>query len=84
MRGMCNNLWKETAWLAHGQFSSVVHTGPRQAYDIDFYQVAKSLAGFQWILTVIDLFSREVMFLPMKTRQATELVREGPSVFCTS
>ena len=47
----------------------------RQAYGIDFYQVAKSLAGFQWILTVIDLFSREVMFLPMKTRQATELVQ---------
>ena len=61
--------------LAHGQFSSVVHTGPRQAYGIDFYQVAKSVAGYQWILTVIDLFSREVMFLAMKTRQATELVQ---------
>ena len=61
--------------LAHGQFSSVIHDGPRRAYSFDFYGVAKSQAGHHWILTVMDLCSREVLFIPCFTRTAEELVR---------
>ena len=43
----CNNcaLIQGRRNLAHGQFSSVQFTGPRLAYAIDFYEVAKSAAG---------------------------------------
>jgi hypothetical protein len=61
--------------LAHGQFSSVIYDGPRRAYAFDFYSVAKSKVGYAWVLTVIDLFSREVMFIPTFTRTAEEVVR---------
>ena len=61
--------------LQHNQFSSVVYEGPRTAYAFDFYGVAKSDEGHQWVLTVIDLFSREVQFLPLKTRTASETLR---------
>jgi hypothetical protein len=61
--------------LAHGQFSSVIHDGPRQAYAFDFYGVAQSDAGYKNILTVIDLFSREVLFIPTYSRNAEEVVR---------
>jgi transposase InsO family protein len=60
--------------LAH-EFSSVIHDGPRRAYSFDFYGVAKSQAGHHWILTVMDLCSREVLFIPCFTRTAEELVR---------
>ena len=58
--------------LKHNQFSSVVYEGPRTAFAFDFYSVAKSEDGYQWVLTVIDLFSREVQFLPLRTRTAEE------------
>ena len=61
--------------LAHGQFSSVQAAGPRTAYAIDFYEVAMSAAGFCWILTIIDLCSHAVIFVPCKSREATEVVR---------
>ena len=61
--------------LAHGQFNSVQPHGPRLAYAIDFYEVATSTAGFCWILTIIDLFSHEVIFVPCKSREAAEVVR---------
>ena len=60
--------------VAHGQFASINYSGPRVAYAIDFYGVAESDAGFKWILTVIDLFGREIRFLPTKTRSAREVV----------
>ena len=62
--------------LSHGQFSSMSFSGPRMGYAIDFYEVGESAAGFKWILTIIDMFSREVMFVPMKSREADEVVRE--------
>jgi hypothetical protein len=67
-------LVKARRQLAHGQFSSVNYSGPRIAYAIDFYGVAESAGGFKWILTVIDLFSREVVFIPTRSREAPEVV----------
>ena len=61
--------------LKNNQFSSVIYEGPRTAYAFDFYGIAKSADGHQWVLTVIDLFSREVQFLPLKTRRAEETLR---------
>ncbi len=43
--------------LMHGQFASLSFDGPRVAYAMDFYEVAESSAGYNWILTVIDMFS---------------------------
>ena len=61
--------------LAHGQFSSVTYDGPRTAYGIDFYGVQESERGYKWILTVMDLYSHEVHFVPTKTREAGEALR---------
>ena len=69
----CANL-KGRRNLAHGQFSSVLHEGPRLALALDFYGVAESAAGYKNILTVMDLYSREVMFIALKNRTAEEVV----------
>ena len=58
----------------HGQFASLLFEGPRVAYAMDYYEVAESDAGYKWVLTIIDMYSREVLFEAMKTRQADELV----------
>ena len=58
--------------VKHGQFSSVQYAGPRTAYAFDFYGVAASSDGYKWILSVIDLFSREVLFRPLRSRTADE------------
>jgi hypothetical protein len=68
-------LVKPRRHVSHGQFRSVNYSGPRVAYAIDYYGVAESEDGFKWILTVIDLFSREVRFIPTKTREAVEVVQ---------
>ena len=60
--------------LSHGQFASLSFDGPRVAYAMDFYEVAESQDGYKWILTIIDMFSREVVFAPMKSRQADDVV----------
>ena len=61
--------------LKHGQFSSLQYEGPRSAFAFDFYGVARSAEGHEWILTVIDLFSREVQFIPLFTRTAEEVLK---------
>lgn len=59
---------------AHGLYRAVLYSGPRLAYGVDFYAVGKSLEGFKTIMTIIDLYSRWVMFLPLRRRTAKAFV----------
>ncbi len=64
---------KNEDWVSYGQFRGFRGLFA-DAVAMDFYEVAESSAGYKWILTVIDMFSREVLFEPMMSRQADEVV----------
>ena len=52
--------------IAHNQYSPTTYRRPRNAYGVDFYSIAKSVRGHVGVLTVVDLYSRRVMFIPVK------------------
>jgi len=57
--------------LAHAQYRLLRFHAPFVAYGIDFKKVkVKSDKGNNWILTIIDLFSRWVCFVPLPGKSA--------------
>ena len=60
---------------AHKHFRAVTHHEPRTAYGMDYYGVAKSAAGYNQILGVIDLATSEVRLFPTKGRSADTTAR---------
>lgn len=60
---------------AHGRFRATEYKQSRMAYGIDFYEIAKSRGGHVGVLTIVDMFSRFVMFEPVKAFSATEALR---------
>ena len=51
---------------AHGQFRMTDYVKPRTAYGVDFYGIEKSDAGCVGVLTIVDLFTRHVQYVPVK------------------
>ena len=64
-------LQKAKKLIAHSQYSPTEWRKPRSAYGVDFYGIAKSNNGYVGVLTVIDLFSRWVTFIPVRNETAT-------------
>lgn len=56
--------------IAHNLYSPTDWRKPRTAYGIDFYSINKSNRGHVGVLTVTDLFTRFVMFIPVKDTTA--------------
>lgn len=56
--------------IKHNLYSPSDHRKPRSAYGVDFYGIAKSKRGFVGVLTVNDLFTRWVTFIPVKDSTA--------------
>jgi len=50
----------------HGQFRVTDYHKPRTAYGIDYYSVAKSAMGHVGVITIVDLFTRYVMYIPVQ------------------
>jgi len=55
---------------AHGQFKVTDYYKPRVAYGIDAYEIAKSDAGFVGVITIVDLFTRYVQYIPVQDFKA--------------
>ena len=51
---------------AHGQFRLTDYIKPRVAYGVDFYAIERSDAGYVGVLTIVDLFTRYVQYVPVK------------------
>lgn len=56
--------------IAHNLYSPTDWRKPRTAYGVDFYSIATSRRGHVGVLTVTDLFTRFVMFIPVKDKTA--------------
>ena len=56
--------------IAHNLYSPTDWRKPRTAYGVDFYSIAQSSRGHVGVLTVTDLFTRFVMFIPVKDTTA--------------
>ena len=56
--------------IEHNQYSPTEWRKPRNAYGVDFYGIRKSKQGNVGVLTVVDLFTRWVNFIPVKNEQA--------------
>ena len=56
--------------ISHNLYSPTDWKKPRNAYGVDFYGIAKSSRGHVGVLTVTDLFTRFVMFIPVKDTTA--------------
>ena len=56
--------------IAHNLYSPTDWRKPRTAYGVDFYSIAQSNRGHVGVLTVTDLFTRFVMFIPVKDTTA--------------
>ena len=69
-------LQKAKKLIAHKQYSPIEWRRPRSAYGVDFYGIAKSKNGHVGVLTVIDLFSRWVTFIPVKNETADTFTRK--------
>ena len=61
--------------LNHGHYSSRVWTGPGQALGLDHYYVGiKNPEGFNWILTLLDLFTKFTLYIPTRSTTAEETI----------
>ena len=60
---------------AHGQFKVTDYYKPRVAYGIDAYDIGKSAAGYVGVITIVDLFTRFVQFIPVKDFKAETATR---------
>ena len=58
-----------------GQFPVREFAQPRLAYAIDFYGIGPSIDGYVGVLSMIDLFSRWLTFIPVKDNTAATAVR---------
>ena len=56
--------------IAHNQYSPLQFRRPRNAYGIDFYAIEKSDSGYVGVLTLVDLFTRFVLYIPIKDETA--------------
>ena len=56
--------------IKHNLYSPSDHRKPRSAYGVDFYGIAKSHRGNVGVLTVTDLFTRWVNYIPVKNTTA--------------
>lgn len=56
--------------IKHNLYSPADHRKPRSAYGVDYYGIAKSKRGSVGVLTVTDLFTRWVNFIPVKDTTA--------------
>ena len=61
--------------ISHNQYSPTEYRRPRNAYGIDFYGIAKSKRGYVGVLTVVDLFTRWVDYIPVKSVNAEAFTR---------
>jgi hypothetical protein len=57
--------------IAHNQYSPLEFKKPRNAYGIDFYEIDGSENGYVGVLTIVDLFTRFVLYIPIKDQMAT-------------
>ena len=60
---------------AHGQFRMTDYIKPRTAYGVDFYGIAKSDAGYVGVMTIVDLFTRHVQYIPVKDMKGDTAAR---------
>ena len=56
--------------IKHNQYNPTQYRKPRNAYGIDFYGIAKSRNGYVGVLTVVDLYTRFVQFIPVQDTTA--------------
>jgi hypothetical protein len=68
----CNEcpLAKAKKNISHNQYSPLQFKKPRNAYGIDFYGIGGSENGYVGVLTVVDLFTRFVLYIPVKDESA--------------
>ena len=62
--------------LAHGKFSAVEAKGPHESFGVDFYSIPETMSGNTQILTIVDLFSSFVQFVPCRDRTADEFIEK--------
>ena len=60
--------------LAHGKYGSMEIGKPHEAFGLDFYSIPETAESNTQILTIIDLFSSYVQFVPCRNHTAEEFV----------
>ena len=58
----------------HGQFGMTMYRKPRSAYGIDHYKISGS-KEFAGVLTIVDLCTRWVKYVPVKDFSAMETIK---------
>ena len=60
--------------IAHGKYGSIAVGKPHEVFGLDFYSIPETSQLNTQILTIIDMFSSYVQFVPCKNRTAEEFV----------
>lgn len=61
--------------ISHNQYSPTEYRRPRNAYGVDYYGIAKSKRGYVGVMTVVDLHTRWVDYIPVKNETAEAFTR---------